>query len=255
MRLLRAALALWTLSLRQLVWSLNSLMMVFPIAGCVLFVLVQRYHRPTLGNRAFQEFSNEFVLTVFSAFLLPLIALAYTTSSLAGDREDRTLVYLVTRPIPRPLMLLMKLAACLPIVLGLAMAVLAGCSWLAGPPGLKALAIYWPGVLLLGFAYTCLFLLFAVWFRHATIVAVVYSLFVEIVLGNMPGMIKQWALNFYGRSLMLGWGKEHGLEMPPTNLFVPLTAEDAWLRLWLIALGALALATISFQRKEFRDLV
>lgn len=255
MRLLRSALAVWTLSFRQLLWSLNSLMLVFPIAGCFLFVLIQRYHRVKLEDIAFRDFTNEFVLGVFTSFLLPLVALAYTTSSLAGDREDRTMVYLLTRPIPRPLLLLAKLAACLPIVLGLSMAVFAGCCWLAGPPGLKALELYWPAVSLLGLAYTCLYLLFAVLFRHATIVAVVYSLFVELFIGIMPGMIKQWAVNFYARSLIIDWGGPHGLPKPPSNLFEPLPADDAWLRLWLISAAALALATASFQRKEFRDLV
>ena len=46
-------------------------------------------------------------------------AMAFGTASVGGDREDRTLVFLLVRPIPRALVLLAKFIAALPLVLGL----------------------------------------------------------------------------------------------------------------------------------------
>ena len=42
-------------------------------------------------------------------------------------------------------------------------------------------------------AYVCLFHLFAVAFRHSTIIALVYAVFMEMLLGNMPGIVKRVA--------------------------------------------------------------
>ena len=48
----------------------------------------------------FRGFS-EFMILVFASFVVPILALAFGTASVGGDREDRTLVFLLIRPIPR----------------------------------------------------------------------------------------------------------------------------------------------------------
>lgn len=202
------------------------------------------------AQAAFQRFSQEFVLGLYASFLLPVIALAYATTSLGQDREDRTLLFLLIRPIPRPCVLLAKAAAATPLVLGLAV----GSFWvycrLAGPVGRDAWAAYWPAVVYSALAYIGLFHLFSVLFRHATIIALVYALFMETFIGNMPGIVKRVAVNFYGRSLMLA----NGELKPPEEWFAPVTADVAQWTLWAIAAGSLALALGVFQIKEYRDL-
>ena len=51
--------------------------------------------------RSLLRFTDVFVMAMFLTFLLPICALAYATSSLGGEREERTLVFLLTRPVPR----------------------------------------------------------------------------------------------------------------------------------------------------------
>ena len=103
-------------------------------------------------------------------------------------------------------------------------------------------------------AYTCLFHLFAVAFRHATIIALIYALFMEVVLGNLPGIVKRVAINYYGRSLMYGAGAAEGLKTPDAEWFQPLSTETAQWALAGIAIGGLALALVVFSRREYRDL-
>jgi hypothetical protein len=158
------------------------------------------------------------------------------------------------RPIPRALILLAKFTATLPLVLGLVV----GSYWLycqvAGDVGRTAFALYLPAIMLMTVAYVCLFHLFAVWFRHSTILALVYALFIEVLLGNLPGIVKRVAVNYYGRSIMYTAGASEGLEPPPAEWFEPLPVDTATWALLGIAVGGLAVALLIFSRREYRDL-
>lgn len=260
MRTLRAFTTLTLLSFRRLFWSIGTLMLVFPLAASGLFLTRRHFfHRvdPNLASgalelRSFNEFSF-FLLTVFAAFLLPLCALAFGTASLGGEREDRTLLFLMVRPLPRFLILAAKFLASLPLVLGFT----CGSFWiycrLAGPAGDVAYGAYLPAVVYMSVAYAALFLLFSVLFRHAAIAALLYAAFMEVLLGNIPGIIKRVAINYYGRSLMYDAGIEHGLATPDAQWFDPLSAADARSALLTITLTALALAWLVFRTREYEE--
>lgn len=254
MSLLRAWSTLFMLSFRRLLWSVNTMMILFPLTGCALFLLRRRYQSITLFPRAFDLFSHEFVLVMFASFIVPVCALAYATTSIGGDREDRTLLFLLVRPVPRALIFLAKFTATLPLVLGLVMGSFYVYCRLAGPVGQLAMQIYQPAIFCMTLAYVALFHLFAVSFRYATILALVYSLFMEFFLGNMPGIIKRLAVNYYGRSLIYDVGVAHGVQPPSSQLFDPVPAQTAmWTLLLIAAVGTLA-GLIVFQRREYRDL-
>lgn len=253
MKLVRAWAALVGLSFRRLLWSSATLVLALPLAACVLFVVRRRY-AVALGPRAdFEEFS-QFLLFVFAAIVVPIIALAYGTTSVGGDREDRTLLWLLVRPVPRWLLLGAKFTATLPLALGLAMGSYWLCCRLAGPAGQIAEPLYAPAVFYSTLAYLGLFQLLAVAFRHATIIAIVYSLFMELLLGNLPGIVKHVAINYYGRSLMYAAGAIEGLEAPDPRWFEPLAPATAVGALWGFSLLGLLLSMFVFQRREYRDL-
>jgi len=255
LRVLRACGALWQISVQRLLWSTSALMLIFPLTACALFLWRFQYVKPGVAvSVAFRNFSLEFVLGVFSLFILPITALAFATTSLGSEREDRTLVYLLIRPIPRYLILFVKYAAALPVIL----LVICGSFWifcrLAGEVGTLAWNVYLIPLLVMAAAYTGLFHLFSVWFRHAAIVALVYALFIEFFLGNMPGIIKRVAVSFYGRSWMFELGKAQGLTLPREELFDPVSGEVGLWTLAGIAVGSLLLAMLSFQYREYQDL-
>ncbi|MEX0678546.1 MAG: ABC transporter permease subunit [Pirellulales bacterium] len=252
MNLLRAWSTLATLSFRRLAWSTSTLMVLLPLAGCLLFVVRRHYDRP-FSEDEFRDFS-EFMILVFASFVVPICALAFGTASIGGDREDRTLVFLLVRPIPRPLVLVAKFTATLPLVLS----IVVGSYWLycrlAGEAGQVAFSLYLPAMILMTLAYVSLFHLFAVTFRHATIIALIYALFMEVILGNMPGIVKRVAVNYYGRSIMYAAGEPEGLKPPPAEWFEPLSVQTAAWALAGIAVGGMMLAAVIFSRREYRDL-
>jgi len=253
MNLLRAWITLASLTFRRLLWSSSTLMVLLPLAGCLLFILWRFHNRFETADRDFRDFS-EFMILVFASFVVPVCALAFGTASVGGDREDRTLVFLLVRPIPRALVLLAKFIAALPLVLGLVV----GGYWiacqLAGEVGQIAFPLYLPALVYMTLAYMGLFHLFAVTFRHSTIIALIYALFMELLLGNLPGIVKRVAVNYYGRSIMYAAGASEGLPPPDPRWFEPLSVDVASWALVGIAAGGLLLAIAVFSLREYRDL-
>jgi len=252
MRELRAWTALAFSAFRRLLWSSATLMLLFPLAACLVFLLRQRFDRIEDPVRAFQLFSN-FLLDVFTPVVVPLCALAFGTAGLAGDREDRTLLFLLIRPLGRGLILSAKFAATLPLVLGFACGGLWIFCRLAGPVGANAFDAYLPAVIAMSLAYTALFHLFAVYFKHATIAALVYAVFMEALLGNMPGIIRRTAINFYGRSLMYDAGVDYGLSAPDPALFDPIGGQFGLIVLGGITVGSLLLAWLVFVAFDYEE--
>jgi ABC-2 type transport system permease protein len=257
MRTLRAFTTLTLLSFRRLLWSVGTLMLLFPLLAGGLFVFrfaqLGRFSGGgTQALRSFNDFSW-FILNVFTPFLMPLCALAFGTASLGGEREDRTLLFLLIRPLPRGLILAAKFLASLPLVLGFT----CGGFWiycrLAGSPGAVAYDAYLPAIVYMSVAYAALFLLFSVLFRHPAIIALLYTAFMEMLLGNIPGIIRRVAVNYYGRSLMYDAGVEHGLMAPDNLWFDPLSAADARQSLATITAAALAFAWLVFRTREYEE--
>jgi ABC-2 type transport system permease protein len=257
MNLLRAWLTLYWMSFRRLLWSANTVMVALPLMGGAwgAYRVRHRIERSGMGfDEAFEFFSERFVLILFASFILPICAVAYGTTSIGGDREDRTLLFLLVRPVPRSLVLLAKMLATLPLVVGLVVGSFYISCRLVGDVGELAFERYLPAVFYMAVAYVSLFHLFAVAFRHSTIIALIYALFMEFFLGNMPGIIKRVAVNYYGRSMMYSLGAQDGLQAPPVEWFEPISAQAGAWALVGIALGGLIAALVVFQQREYRDL-
>src|SRR5262249_12329108 len=151
---------------------------------------------------AFLVFSRWVVFAIFQSFLLPLWTLSFATDALGNERESRTLLWLVTRPMPRPAIYLAKYVAALPWSLGLNLVGFASSCVAAGAPGYLVLRLYWPAVFLGTIAFAALFHLLAALFRRPAIVGLIYAFFFETLVGDLPGDLKRCSLSFYVRSLM-----------------------------------------------------
>jgi ABC-2 type transport system permease protein len=253
MSLLRAWTTLLWLSFRRLLWSGNTLMVLLPLSACTLFLLRRQFWKQANSFESFNGFSL-FLMFVFASFVVPICAVAYGTASIGGDREDRTLLFLLIRPVPRPLIFIAKFFATLPLVLGLVMGAFYVYCRLGGAIGQEAYNLYLPAIFYMTIAYVSLFHFFAVSFRHSTIIALIYSLFMELLLGNMPGIVKRVAINYYGRSMMYAAGVPAGLERPDPQWFEPISAVASASALFGIAVGGLLVALVVFQRREYTDL-
>jgi len=206
-----------------------------------------------LDRMAFLIFCNFLVLGLFLAFLLPVWSLAFATEALGGERESNSLVWLLSRPLPRPAVYLGKFVAVLPWSLALNVGGFALLCLLAGPPGRQALRLFWPMVVWTTLAFCSLFHLIGALFRRPAIVASVYVFFLEIILNLMPGYVKRISISFYARCLVYDAGAPYGVRPPNREVFLPVTGPTALAVLIGATLVLLAVGTVLFSRKQFTD--
>jgi ABC-2 type transport system permease protein len=205
------------------------------------------------GSR-FYLLSTWLVFSIFLGFLLPILSLSFATEALGGEREGRTLVWLLSRPLPRSSIYLAKFVALLPWSLGLTVGGFALVCATAGPPGQLAFQLYWPAVLGGTIAYCALFHLMGACFRRAAVVALVYSFFLETVLGSMPGTMKRISLSFYTRCLMFEAAGPYGVHPEKPSVYLPVGAMTAWSVLIGVTILLLVLGAAIFARSEYQDL-
>ncbi|MFD0685589.1 ABC transporter permease [Actinomadura fibrosa] len=134
------------------------------------------------------------------ATLLPLLALIAGTGVIGPEIDDGQIMYVLTKPIPRQVIVLTKLAVAIVLVAAFAVVpVLMSGIVLQGTTAGMAPA-FTVGVLVGGVAYSAVFVALAVLSRNAVTIGLLYALVWETLLGNFaPGAksasIQQWALS------------------------------------------------------------
>jgi ABC-type transport system involved in multi-copper enzyme maturation permease subunit len=203
-----------------------------------------------LKKTDFTNFSAA-VFFFFVSILLPLWSLSFATEALGGDRESHSLLWLLTRPLSRPAVYLAKYVALLPWTLALNIGGFAILCAAAGRPGLIALQLYWPAVLCSTLAFASLFHLIGAFFRYPAIVSLVYSFFLEIILGNMPGYLKRVSIGFYTRCMMYDAASNYGVQPESPSVYLPVEGFTAMLVLLCLTAALLCVGMYLFQRKEY----
>jgi ABC-type transport system involved in multi-copper enzyme maturation permease subunit len=211
-------------------------------------------NRLALERTPLQIFSTWVIFTVFMGFLLPIWSLSFATEALGGERETRSLIWLLTRPLPRWSIYLAKFVAILPWSLSLNLGGFALLCLLGGPPGRLALKLYWPAVLAGTLAFCSLFHLMSAMFRRAAVLALVYSFFLEWIVGSMPGFMKRVSISFYTRCLMFDAAEPYGLQPDRPSIYLPVNGTVAWTVLLSLTVAFLLVGMVVFSRSEYQDL-
>jgi ABC-type transport system involved in multi-copper enzyme maturation permease subunit len=206
-----------------------------------------------LQTSRFQIFASRVLFSLFVSFLLPLWSLSFATEAFGGEREARSMVWLLTRPLPRWSIYLAKYLGVLPWVLGFNIGGFALICLAAGEPGRFAFRLFWPGVAVSGVAFASLFHLFGAAVRRPTVVALGYSFFLETILGDMPGLLKRVSVTFYTRCIMFDTAAEYGLTPERPSVYQPVSGETAWLVLISATVVLLAAGMWWFSRAEYRE--
>jgi hypothetical protein len=206
-----------------------------------------------LQTSRFQMFARWVLFSLFLSFLLPLWSLSFATEALGGEREARSLVWLLTRPLPRWSIYLAKYVGVLPWVIGLNLGGFALICLAAGEPGRLAFRLFWPGVVVSGLAFAALFHLFGAAVRRPTVVALGYSFVLETMLGDMPGLLKRVSVTFYTRCIMFDAAAEYGLTPEKPGVYQPVSGATAWMVLISATVVLLLAGMWWFSRAEYRD--
>lgn len=210
---------------------------------------------PFARSWGFMNYSRYVVLLVFMGFVLPLFTLSYATGAFGADRESRSLVWLMTRPLPRGGIYLAKLLGTLPWCLAFGLGGLALVCAAGGQVGRDAFALYWPAAAAGTVAFAALFHLVGALFRRPVVIGLVYVFFFETVVAALPGSLKLLSLTFYARSVMYNEAVAagHPGEMLPAITAQAVSSETAWAVLMAAPVVVTLLGMWLFARFEYRD--
>ena len=189
---------------------------------------------------------------------VPLASLLLGVAVIAEEVEDRTITYLLLRPVPRASLLFGRLV---PAVLWLWASCAAGTALLVAAAAtargsdagvsdgtrLPLLLAACAGVA----TYTALHAALGVWVKHAMIVGLAYSFTIEGFLSNLPGRNQSLTIQHHLRSLVAGtgddaWQRIDGFGSTEWN---PLF--DAALVLALVVLVAFIAGAWRLARRQF----
>jgi ABC-type transport system involved in multi-copper enzyme maturation permease subunit len=234
---------------------------VFALLGLipvVLAVVVRIVLHGRSGDIA--AVSTEILMVIFLQIYIVILALFYGTSVTADEVEDRTLAYLLTRPIPKPAIILGKYAAYVLLMLAMVGLSLAVSYFVMNGARLSDPALYgtffrYLGVLGLGIlAYTAFFTFLGTFLKRAIIVGLVFGFGWENVIQYFPGSTQRFSVVHYLKSLLpyrpMTGGGGRGVALLLFRL-EPTPPLAAGLILAVIAGVFLALACWLFRTKEY----
>jgi hypothetical protein len=210
-------------------------------------------YQAVLDRSGFMVFSKWIVFSVFLHFLLPVWSLSFATEALGGDRESRSLIWLLTRPLSRPAIYLAKYVALLPWSLGLNLGGFGLMCVAAGQPGLVAFRLYWPAVFCGTLAFSALFHLMGACVRRPAIVAIVYTFFLETIVGNLPGSLKRLSISFYTECMMFDAMERYGVTPVKSSVYMPLDGTTALWVLVGLTIVLLGVGMVVFGRAQYRE--
>lgn len=258
MREIRGLFQVSLLTMRRQLWARKTLVagILIVLMALVALTWTVRWSQRFEGNDAarMQSFGNLLVMGPFVTFLLPILCLTYATAAIGEEREERTLVYLLTRPLGRWRTYLAKGLGVAPVVLFVvATAFLLTCL-AGGAAGLPLVAKFLPGIALGALAYTSLFLCIGAIVPKPLVVSIVYALLIETMVGNMPGTLKRISISFHTQCMLYTAGED--LLMAPRNpeRFLALPGSTSQQILWCLAGALLVVGAFFFHRREYRDL-
>lgn len=136
--------------------------------------------------------------------VLALAAAIFATMVVSQDVEQKTIVYTLTRVVPRQTMLLARsLAAITCVAIVSCLACTAGMLSVLGPNGFASSA-YWAdmGIMVLGaFAYSALFIFVSLLMNRAMIVCLLFAFGWESFVPRMPGDLYYLSIGTYLKGL------------------------------------------------------
>lgn len=194
------------------------------------------------------------ILIIVIPFLLPLWSLTFATEAIGREREVGNLIWLFTRPLPRWSVYLAKFVSLLPWSIGFNVGGFALICLAAGPIGPLAFERYWPAMVMGTLAFSAFFHFLAVLVPKPAIIAILYSFFLETLVGNLPGYLKRASISFYTRCLMFDAAQDYQIVPERETVFLKVEGATAWVILAGLTVLFLIAGMTIFSRKEYREL-
>lgn len=201
------------------------------------------------------------VWTIFLYVMIPCLSSALGVLLTAGpaiatELEQRSWVYLATRPNGMTWLLLGKFLVA--FTWGYSSALIALSGSVVFVSVTSKFAVWWPMAVLSGLsclAYSGAFLLVgAIFTKRAMVFSVMYAAIVEVVLGSIPAIVNRLTVQYRLRSLMLRWLEFDEEIRNEGSLEYVIGSDSAWIHIaWLFGLTAVyfVVALVIVHKREF----
>lgn len=206
-------------------------------------------------TRPLAVFSRWVVFVLYLGFLLPMFSLSFATGALGAEREARSLVWLMTRPLPRSSVYLAKFFGMVPWCLAMTVGGFGVLCLAGGSTGMVAFQLYAPSIAAGSVAFAAIFHFFGALVPRPAIVSLFYAFFFETLLSELPipGTLKRLSVNYYTRCLLYSSAEAENVPTESSSLFVPVSSGLAWIVLLGAPIVLTALGMWLFGRNEYRD--
>jgi ABC-2 type transport system permease protein len=265
--LLSSAARIFDLSLGQMLWSRRSVFLGILLGGPVLLagavrLVVFLYAQGFRINGAAAEGASVFGLMIwllYIRFTIPVLGVFFGTALIADEVDDKTITYLVTRPIPRSAVLLGKYLAYLAVTVLLVVPSVILVFFLIVPMGGSTIAGSFPalvkdlGMLAVGLAaYGAVFALVGTRLKRPLIVGLVFAFGWEPGVLLFPGYLKRFTVAYYLQGLVTHEMPQDSAVSILMQVFheVP-SVLGSLVPLALIVVGALWLAGRAVEQREY----
>jgi ABC-2 type transport system permease protein len=234
--------AVFTLTVRQLagsrrLWLVLALVSLPVLAG-VLFTVAEATATPA-------EFADSITRRLLASAILPLVMLLLATAAFGNEVGDRTLVYLVTKPLARWRIVVPKLAAAI-VVGGLPVAVSAFVSVVLIQQGdARGAAATGAGLLVGAITYAAIFTWAGLATRHALVIGLVYVFVWEAALAAYLDGIRFLSVRRFTLAIVNGLD-----ERRLSDLDLSLGAGTAAVGAAIALVGFTALTTRKLRRMD-----
>ncbi|MDI3340595.1 MAG: hypothetical protein QJR03_08685 [Sphaerobacter sp.] len=242
MSLSRRAPILW-LTLRQFRAGRATWLAALFAATPILLAVIHR-----LGSRSVSdaEFLANLFLEVLAPTVVPLATLMLATNALGNELADRTVPYLLLKPIARARIVVEKfLASALVTSLTLAVGLLV--TWAVASSGAerssRMLAALLGGTLAGMLAYGALFMLISLLIQRALLVGIIYALIWESALARFIPGVKLLSIRHFSQSVFVRL-----LDDPTVTLDRALQLPSALAVLVVVTVAALTVASLLLRR-------
>ena len=172
---------------------------------------------------------------------VPLVSLVAGTGVLAPEIDDGSIVYLLAKPVPRPVIVVSKTVVAVGCVLVFGVLPVGLTGLLLNPSAPELGVGYGLGALLAGVTYSALFVMLAAVTRHAVVFGLVYVLLWEGLLGSVLSGIRWFSVTQWGTAVAEDVSQDIGLNI---DLGVP----DA-----LVAAAVVTAAAVWFAGNRLRS--
>ncbi|CAN5379630.1 ABC transporter permease [soil metagenome] len=155
------------------------------LLGGVIVVVAVVYRLSASADAEALDFTGRLLANFGVAFLLPLVAVIVGTAALGSELDDGTIVYLLAKPIPRSVIVFVKLAVAwlMTALLVTLPILLAGVIGSGGDPGLGI--GYGLAALLGALEYTAVFLALSLVTSRALVIGLAYVVVWEGVVAGL----------------------------------------------------------------------